>query len=191
MKHGVLKMTTFKKIQDNDFYKKLFAIVLPIAFQQFMIAMVSASDAIMLGAIEQSALSAVSLAGQVQFVHTLFIFALIMGGSIFFAQSWGKGDKKTVEKLFAFVLNLSIIVSLIFWIATSFFPTYIMRIFTPEIELIEHGASYLKTVGISYLFVGISQVYLCIMKNCGKAFMSTIISSVSVVLNIADRKSVV
>ena len=57
------------------FYKKLFTLVLPIAFQNFMTAAVSASDAIMLGVISQEALSAVSLAGQIQFVLSLFLAA--------------------------------------------------------------------------------------------------------------------
>ena len=54
------------------FYKKLFSLVLPIAFQQFMLAAVSASDALMLGVISQDDLSAVSLAGQITFVFNLF-----------------------------------------------------------------------------------------------------------------------
>lgn len=169
---------------DKGFYIKLFTIGLPIAFENFMLSMVSASDAIMLGAIEQSALSAVSLAGQVQFVQILFIFAIIIGTSMFAAQYWGKGDKETVEMMFAFVLKLSVGISLIFWIASAFFPTYIMRIFTSEYDLIQKGAEYLRVVGLSYLFVGISEMYLCIMKNCGKAFISMVISSVSVVMNI-------
>lgn len=54
------------------FYKKLFSLVLPIAFQQFMLAAVSASDALMLGFVNQDSLSAVSLAGQITFVFNLF-----------------------------------------------------------------------------------------------------------------------
>ena len=49
--------------EGSVFYRKLFALVLPIAFQQFMLAAVSASDALMLGVISQDSLSAVSLAG--------------------------------------------------------------------------------------------------------------------------------
>lgn len=37
--------------RDTGFYQKLFSLVLPIAFQQFMLAAVSASDALMLGVI--------------------------------------------------------------------------------------------------------------------------------------------
>ena len=42
--------------------RKLLSLVLPIAFQQFMLAAVSASDALMLGFVNQDSLSAVSLA---------------------------------------------------------------------------------------------------------------------------------
>ncbi len=47
--------------QSSDFAKKLLTLVMPIAFQQFMLALVSASDALMLGVMSQDALSAVSL----------------------------------------------------------------------------------------------------------------------------------
>ena len=49
--------------RDPVFTRKLISLVMPIAFQQFMLALVSASDALMLGVISQDSLSAVSLAG--------------------------------------------------------------------------------------------------------------------------------
>lgn len=73
------------------FYKKLFTLVLPIAFQNFMTAAVSASDAIMLGVISQEALSAVSLAGQIQFVLSLFLAALTIGTTILQPNTGEKG----------------------------------------------------------------------------------------------------
>ena len=60
-----------KKLQD-PFYGKLFALVLPIAAQNLLSALVSASDALMLGLVDQASLSSVSLAAQVQFVLNLF-----------------------------------------------------------------------------------------------------------------------
>ena len=61
---------------ENKFLlKKLFVLVLPMALQNFMASLVSASDALMLGLLNQSSLSAVSLAGQVQFVLSLFLGA--------------------------------------------------------------------------------------------------------------------
>ena len=54
-------------IKKNHFTRKLISLVLPIAFQQFMLALVSVSDALMLGKLTQDALSAVSLASQIAF----------------------------------------------------------------------------------------------------------------------------
>ena len=54
-----------------------------------------------------------------------------------------------------------------------------MRIFTNDEELIRLGASYLRIVSFSYFFMGISQMYLCIMKNTNRALRSTLYSSSS------------
>ena len=168
----------------SDFNKKLMMLVLPIAFQQFMLATVSASDAIMLGMIDQNALSAVSLAGQIQFVFSLFLAAMTIGMSILVAQYWGKGEKETVEKIFAMVFKMTLLVSCVFVIGGTFFSKTLMRFFTSDEQLIVDGASYLVTVASSYLFCGMSQIILCILKNSGLATKSTVISSVTVLLNI-------
>ncbi len=60
-----LKFGKIDKPSSDDFFAKLLSIVLPVAFQQFMLALVGASDALMLGKLTQDALSAVSLASQV------------------------------------------------------------------------------------------------------------------------------
>lgn len=173
-----------KKDIEKGFFKKLATLVLPIAFQQFMLALVSASDALMLGKLTQSALSAVSLAGQITFVQNLFLAAMTIGLSMFAAQYWGKGEVQTVEKIFAYVLKISINISLLFMLASYCMPAYLMRIFTSDIGLIEKGTVYLRTVSTSFLLTGISQVYLCVLKNSGYAFKSSAISAISVVLNI-------
>lgn len=171
-------------IEERNFRKKLLELVLSIAFQQFMLALVSASDAIMLGFVDQTLLSAVSLAGQVQFVFNLFMLALTIGASMFAAQFWGKGDRETVEKILAFVLRASLAVSAVFFIAATAGPELLMRAFTSDAALIDAGVPYLRAVAASYLLCGVSQIYLCIMKNSGHAKMSMIVSSSSVVINI-------
>ena len=171
-------------INNDIFRKKLVRLVLPIAFQQFMLAIVSASDALMLGKVEQESLAAVSLAGQVTFVQNLFLGAMTIGTSMFAAQYWGKGDRRSVEKVFAYVLKVTAIVSALFCAAGLAIPELLMKIFTNEPVLIERGAQYLRVVALSYLLSGISQIYLCVLKNSEKAVKATTISSVVVVLNV-------
>lgn len=168
-----------------SFYRRLFSLVLPMAAQNLLNALVSASDALMLGFLDQNSLSAVSLAGQIQFVFSLFMDAAIIGTTILAAQYWGKGDTRTVEKLQANTLRLSCLTGAVFCIAALAAPGFLMRLFTPDETLIELGASYLRIVSFSYLCSGFSQIILCVMKNTGRTLRSTVYGSVPVALNVA------
>ena len=181
MNENILEVT---QKQQQKFNRTLAAMVIPIAFQNFMTAMVSASDAVMLGFLEQEALAAVSLAGQITFILNLCITVLVQGTTILAAQYWGKGERNTVEMILALAVKYVIIVVTIFLICTFVFPEQIMGMLTNEPALIERGAEYLQIVGFSYVPLGLSQMYLCIMKNSGKTAKSTLIGSSSMILNI-------
>lgn len=174
---------TMNKEEKREFNSQLKKLVIPIAMQQLMMALVSVTDAVMLGFISQDALSAISHAGQVQFVYTLFLFAVTSGVSIFAAQYWGINDKDSVEKILGIGLKISFVLSLPFTLAALLIPQTLMRIFASEQILIDNGAEYLRAVAVSYLLLSISQIYLCILKNCGKTVLSSVISSVSVIIN--------
>lgn len=165
-------------------HKKLIRLVLPISFQQFMIALVGASDAFMLGRLNQNSMSAVSLASQITFVFNLFMTAFIIGENMFVAQYYGKKDNDNISKVFSLVLWFSCSVAILFVIGAMCFPETIMRFFTNDQELITMGSEYLKYVGISYLLSAVAQVCLTLMKNCGAVNLSTAIGSVTVILNI-------
>lgn len=149
-----------------------------------MLALVSASDALMLGMLSQDELSAVSLAGQITFVENLFLAAMTIGLSMLASQYWGKKDLVSVEKIFGYIMKVTAGISFLFFVVSLAMPDILMRIFTNEESLISGGAIYLRTVSLSYFLTGISQIYLCILKNSSKAITASIISSVSVVLNI-------
>lgn len=178
------KNETERKALDKDFREKLRTLVLPIAFYQFMTATVSASDAFMLGSLEQASLSAVSLAGQITFVFGLFIATLTIGANILAAQYWGKKDKDTVEKIFGYVTGLSLIIATIFTLGALIFPEQLMQIFTTDATLIERGGEYLRLVAPSFLLMGIVEMYLCMFRNTDRTILSVKISCSIVVLDI-------
>lgn len=165
--------------------KEIVRLALPIALQQFMTALVGACDAIMLGKLSQDAMSAVSLATQVTFVFNLFMFAFMAGENMFVAQYYGKGDYKGISQVFSLVTKICGCIAVVFLAGALFFPEQIMRILTNEETLIVLGSEYLRVIGISYVFSGIAQTFLAIMKNCGAVNMSTLINGVMVILNIA------
>ena len=165
--------------------KEIVRLALPNALQQFMTALVGACDAIMLGKLSQDAMSAVSLATQVTFVFNLFMFAFMAGENMFVAQYYGKGDYTGISQVFSLVTKICGCIAVVFLAGTLFFPEQLMRILTNEETLIVLGSEYLRVIGISYVFSGIAQTFLAIMKNCGAVNMSTLINGVMVILNIA------
>lgn len=154
---------------DRVIYKKLSHIVAPIAFQYLMSSLVTASDAFMLGFLDQDSLSASSLAGQIAFVFSLFYGAFVFGLTVLAAQYWGKGDKRTAEEVLAITMRYSLLVGLIFTLAAAIFPEQIMHIFTSDSKLITAGGTYLRTVSRSFLLTGFRQAFFGMLLVCDRA----------------------
>ena len=148
---------------NKEFLSRLVKITLPIVFQHLMLASVAASDAVMLGSVEQNAMSAVSLATQIQFIQNMFLSSIGTAGAILGAQYWGKKDKETVGRIFCLILRFCVVISGIFFAGCCVFPRELMLIFTNEESLINIGVRYLRIAGWSYLLTGITQCYLTIM----------------------------
>ncbi len=165
-----------EKRRKKDFYHELLTLAIPIGLQNLLVALVGASDALMLGRLTQDAVSAVSLANQIAFIMNLFIGAVVSGGGALIAQYWGKGDRQMVKNLFCTIVKYAFFISIIFFAAALFFSKQLMRIYTNDSELIRIGASYLRVVSFSYLFSGITQCYFLVMKVEGNATKSVIIS---------------
>ena len=174
----------FSRRKNDDLSEKLVKLVVPIAIQQFMLALVSATDAVMLGFVDQTSLSAASLAGQIQFVLNLFIAGITAGSGIMISQYWGKKDIKAIEKVMPVALYANLLSGGIFTILALLIPEGLIRIFTNEPELIASGTLYIRAVALSYVLCAVSQVYLILLKNTGRAAQSSVISSSAVAVNI-------
>lgn len=169
---------------NKNFYKELFALAIPIGLQNLLVALIGATDALMLGRFSQDAVSAVSLANQIAFIMNLFITAIVGGAGVLLAQYWGKGDRTMVKNLFCMLLKWATGISLVFFVLAIFVPNMLMRIYTPDTALIKIGSSYLRIVAVSYLFNGITQCYYLLMKLEGKASKSVLISVVTLIADV-------
>ncbi len=177
-------MTIQAGINKKVFYRQVLALVVPIALQNLINVGVQSADVIMLGRVGEIVLSGASLAGQVQFVLTLLFFGLTSGASVLTAQYWGKGDRRTIEKVLAITLKISMGASLLFFLAAFFFPTTLMRIFTPEADVIAAGAVYLRIIAPSYLLMGFTNIYLNIMRSIERVVVATAVYFISFCTNV-------
>ena len=169
--------------EKKQFQRELMTLAVPLALQNLLNALVGASDALMLGRLTQDAIAAVSLANQVSFVMSLFNGAVIGAVSVLIAQYWGKQDDLNARRFLGMAVRYVAAISLVFFVLAFAIPEKLMAIFTPEAELIRIGAGYLRIVSFSYLFAGVSQCFLMMMKVSGFAKMSVWISAVTVVVD--------
>lgn len=172
------------KIQWKTFYKAVFALVIPMALQNLINVGVTATDVVMLGRVGEKVLSGASLAGQIQYIMTLFLFGLTSGATVLTAQYWGKGDRRTIEKILALGIKASLMVTAVFMIAALTVPGLLMKIFTNDPQVIAEGVKYLRIVAWSYILIGITQVYLYTMRSVERVMIATVVYLCSLICNI-------
>lgn len=155
-------------VRDKSFYTKLLAIGTPIAAQQMITVGVNMLDTIMLGQLNDIALSASSVGVQ---VHNLFHFMTMgmgMGASVLIARFWGAQDQRSLQKALTLMYRLCIGVALMFTMITGLFPAQVLRLMTPDQAVIKEGVGYLLWGLPCFLLYGMSMTTTLVLRNIGK-----------------------
>ena len=165
-------------------YRQIAKLTLPIVLQNLLSAAVNSADVVMLNFVGPTHISAVSLAAQYASILFMVFYGLGTGATMLCAQYWGKGDLRAIEVVEGIALRFSLLVSAVFSAAALLFPRLMMRAFTPNPELIEIGAQYLRNISVAYLCWGVIEVYLAVLRSIGRVTISTVLSTVAFSLNI-------
>ena len=132
----------------------------------------------------ETALSGASLAGQVQYIMTLFSLRADVRATVLTAQYWGKGDVKTIEKILGMTVKAAIAVTALFTLAALAIPELLMMIFTSDPAVIAEGVRYLRIVAFTYVMIGITQAYLYVMRSVERVIVATVVYLCSLLCNI-------
>jgi len=152
-------------VKDKGFYKNVAKIAIPIALQGLITSGVNMMDTIMVGAVGETQLSAVSLANQFITIFHIFCMGIGMGASVLVSRYYGMKDNSSLKKTITIMLRLCIAMSLLFCVVTIAIPELIMQIYTTESDIIQFGISYLKWSIISYFFLGLSLTCTIVLRN--------------------------
>lgn len=172
------------RLEKKQFLLYAIQLAFPIMIQNLISTLVNSADTIMLGYVSQTAMAASSLANQYTFVLFCFYYGLSAGTSVLCAQYWGKGDKQTVERILGLASRVVILISLIFFSISFFFPGAIMRLFTSSPETIHEGIRYLRVLSFSFIFMGFSQIFVSALRSVGKVVFPSVIYVVSLLVNV-------
>lgn len=177
-----MELTVFKR--ENDFYKRMLAIAIPITLQNLITIGINMADTMMLGSLGEVALSASALANQFSFIFLVIHFGLAGGAGVLTGQFWGKGDKESISKTLSMMLKISAIFSFTFFILGQFFPSQIMRIYTPDLSVIAEGVKYLKILSFAFLVQGFSTIAIGILRTVGIVKLALCSTAISFFANI-------
>ena len=103
-------MQSFKQkyIGDRAFYRRVFAVMVPVLIQQVITNFVSLLDNLMVGQIGTEPMSGVAIVNQLLFVFNLCIFGGLAGAGILTAQFYGSGDSRGVADTFRAKLYIAL-----------------------------------------------------------------------------------
>lgn len=177
-------MKKIEIIKDKHFYKRVLAIMLPVAVQQAINMGVNMMDTIMLGSFGEVQLSASSLANSFYSIFQIFCMGITASCSILISQHWGAGQIKQVKQVFALSMRLTAFFGAIFTLITWLAPGAIMRVFTPEEDVIAAGVGYLQITVFIYLIHGFGLVTSQLMRSVGQASLGLYVSIISFAVNV-------
>lgn len=152
-------------VRDREFYKKIWVIGGPIAAQQVITVGVNMMDNVMLGQLNETALSASAAATQ---VHSLFQFMAMgmgMGASVLIARYWGAGETPSLRKALALMYRCCLLISLAFTAVVGLAPARVLSLLTPYPEVIAEGVRYLYWALPCFLLFGASTTTTIVLRN--------------------------
>ncbi len=176
-----------KKITNDEFWKLLISVSIPIIIQNLIGSSLNMIDTLMIGQVGQNEIAAVGIANQMYLLILWGLTGICGGGMIFIAQFWGKRDINLVRKMLGLTLMITIAFSVIVTAVVEITPNTIIGFFTKDTEVIKLGSDYLKIVAITYVISAFTFSYGFASKGIGKTRMPMIASiwgvGVNVVLN--------
>lgn len=165
------------------FYKNLVGLAIPIILQNLITNSLALVDTFMIGMLGETPLAGVTLANIPIFVVLLVVFGIQSGSSVLISQHWGKGDTDTINRCMGIGFYISGAISVTFALIMFFFAQPFMTLFGNDAAVIEVAARYARIVGFSYIFEGISQVYVAAHRSMENPRLGLYLLGVSMVVN--------
>lgn len=154
---------------EKEFYKKTATLAIPITLQCLLTMGVNMADNIMVGALGEKSLSAVSLANQFITIYQTSSMGIGQGASVLTSRFWGMQDKKALRQTITIMIRICLALGALFTVVTLLFPEGIMRLFISESDVVSEGVRYLRISAFTYFLTGLSLTCANVYRSVGDA----------------------
>ena len=179
-----------KLIGSKSFYRRVFAICIPIIIQNAITNFVNLLDNVMVGALGTEAMSGVSIVNQFVFIFNLLIFGAMSAGGIFTSQYHGKGDIQGVRNTFRLKMIMAALVGILGVVVFVTLDDQLISTFlhdgesTGNLELtLAYGKEYLMIFVIGMVPYAISQAYASTLRETDDPVIPMFSSIIALVCN--------
>ncbi|MBQ9950978.1 MAG: MATE family efflux transporter [Clostridia bacterium] len=175
-------------IRDREFYKTIFRISLPAAFQALVSFLVVVADDIMVSLMPNATIAqaAVSQVNSITAFYTATVTGLVSGSAVLIAQYWGKKDMVRIRRIFSVVLWFCALVAVLFVAAAKLFPEAVVSIVIKgdETEVIELALSYFSIVCFSYLPFAVTTALIGMLRSIEVVRITLVTTVMALFVNI-------
>ena len=171
-------------MKSKGFNTSLVAIAIPISLQALLQNFVNMLDTIMIGRLGSVEIAAVGLGNQIFFILNMILFGITSGGSVFIAQFWGKKDLAGIRKSLGLMTLIAFVVSVIFTITCLLIPNQLIRLYSPDPQVIQVGGTYLRFVCLSYIPTAISFSITLALRSTERVKLPLVCTSISLFTNL-------
>ena len=182
-------------VGDRAFYRRVFAVALPIIIQNTITNFVALLDNIMVGQLATAQISGVTIVNNnLMFIFNICMFGAAAGAGIFAAQFRGSGDNEGIRYTLRFKLILCSILSVIagfaFWfLADPLIGLYLTGDGDPQLaaETLISGREYLYMMLWGMLPFAITNSYASTLRECGRTTVPMTAGIIATLVNLVGN----
>ena len=176
---------------DRAFYRKLFAVMIPILIQNVITNFVGLLDNIMVGRLGTEQMSGVAIVNQLIFVFALCIFGGISGAGIFTTQFFGSHDDEGIRHTIRVKYYIVFGAVAIFALAFVFFGDDLIGFFLHEGEedldlaaTLSFGRDYMSVMIWQMLPFAVMQIYSGTLRETGETVVPMVSGIAAIFVNL-------
>ena len=187
-----LEAAMFKKlIGDRQFYKKVFALAIPIMIQNGITNFVNMLDNIMVGRLSSVEMAGVTISNQLIFVFNICIFGALAGAGIFGTQFFGKKDSEGVRFTFRFKIIFALILTILGVLVLYFCGDSLINLYlkgegsAEDISAaFKYSKDYLNIMLIGFLPFALSQCFGSTLRESDQPVIPMVAGIIAVLVNL-------
>lgn len=170
--------------ENKRFYKLLISLCIPIIIQNLISTSVNVIDTVMISSLGETSVASIGVANQFFFLFNMTLSGLTGGAGLFISQFYGKNDTNNIKKVTGLNVLLGIILGLIFFIPSLFFPKLIIHFFSYDTNVIKLCIDYFSIIAFCYPLIAVSTVFSMGSRSVRNPKLGMICSAIALISNI-------